>query len=323
MQPDHSRYTRPVLMRTLARTSSLLVLLVSCSPQGAVQALDAAASDAQRVDGRTGRDVDARPSTPCSAPPERRPPNSTCVRSVRGRVTDLTGAPLAGRFITFCGPVCFFGETGMDGSFDLQPGDFLDPALYGVNVHGRPEYAPLYVALAGPVSAAGGLVVAEPIALPRYAEPGPEMPDPTVGGTVTAGDVTVTIPRGAQVEYDLEDVSLESLGRRLRVAPIPMDRLPAFAREATLAALWALGPLNFASSLPMPVRLRNVAALPAGASVELLSLETDFLAHPETAGRAVLVARGTVTPDGAFVETAPGEGLRRLTWVGYRPARAR
>jgi hypothetical protein len=256
----------------------------------------------------------------CLEPRDVLPAGAVCIHAVRGAVTDLDGAPMAGRLITLCGPACFFGETTASGAFTVLPEDLLNLARYSVTAHGRPDFATLNV----PTEPAreGVSALLEPMRLPRYTDRGPPVPDGARGGTVSAGDVTLTIAPGTRLDPDIEDAELGELGTLLRSVRVPLDRAPRQAREAMLADVYALGPFNLTASAPMGLRLRNRAGLAPGTRVEFVGLSYRIVDPPYDAGHWVVMARGTVSPDGNEVRTADTEGLTVLTWVGYRAQRS-
>lgn len=295
------------------------------SPRDAGTASDTgAASDAGAArdvyDGSLD-DVDLPPEDvpPCAVRPDAA--GVTCVLQVRGSARDDTGAPLGDHVITVCGPACFVTRTAPDGSFVTPVGDFLDPSIYTVLVHGRPDHASLYVALAPVVDRVA--TFAEPLVVPRYTQSGELFPDPARGGSVTAGDVTLTVPAGAMLEFDLEDALLGDLGRRFRVVSVPIDRAPRFARDAGLVALWALAPFNLLASPKLAVRVANRTGMAPNAAVDFVVMGQEGLVAPLTAGRAIVAAAGHVSADGMSITTDPGEGISYVTWLGVRPHAAR
>ena len=245
--------------------------------------------------------------------------NVSCVLSVRGRAADTTGAVYGGGVVTYCSATCYATNADATGAFTVPVGDFIDTSVYSLLIHGRPDHASVYVR--SPSAVDGVVTMPEPVAVPRYADVGPVLPETTAGGTFTAGDVTLTVAAGTTLEFDLEDALLGELGKRLRVAYVPMAQAPAFAREANLSAVWALGPFNLLADHPVAVRVANRAGLAANTAVEFVALGNDILSEPPTAGRPIVAATGHVSADGMFVTTDPGMGISYLTWVGVRPAR--
>ncbi|MBI5514070.1 MAG: hypothetical protein HY909_09905 [Deltaproteobacteria bacterium] len=285
---------------------------------------DLVPSGDSRSDGAVGRrdavEGDDDALSGCLEPRDVIPAGAVCVHSVRGTVTALDGLALAGRLITLCGPACFFGETSAGGAFSVEPEDLLNLARYSVTAHGRPDFATLNVPTEPAVD--GTSALREAMRLPRYTDRGPPIPDGVRGGTVTAGDVTVTIAPGTRIDPDIEDAELGELGTLLRTVRVPLESAPRLAREAGLADVYALGPFNLTTNTPMALRLRNRAMLPAGTRVEFLGLSYRIVDPPFDAGHWVVMARGVVSPDGAEVRTNDTEGLTVLTWVGYRALRS-
>jgi hypothetical protein len=303
-----------------ARVVSLLLALTACA--SSPPPTDAATSpDLPRaVDATRADPVDATApddgEAPCARPPSERPANSVCVREVRGQVLDTDGAPRVDVPVTVCGPVCWLDRTGADGRFAVRVGDFVPTAIYSVLAHARPDHATVYVPLPETVGAGDVITLAEPLRVPRYTVTGDVVDGDA--GVARAGGVTVSVPADARLELDLEDFELGELGRRLRVAQVPLDRAPPFAREGRVQAVWALAPFALTSTRPLGLRLPNTLGLAPGASVDLVMMGGDILPPRSNAGRAVDAARAVVSADGASVETLPGEGVSLLTWVGVR-----
>jgi hypothetical protein len=254
---------------------------------------------------------------PCSQTPT--DARRVCVLTVRGRVVNAEGMPLSSRIITFCGPACFGSETDANGNFVVTVGDFLNPAIYAVQAHGRPEYGSVMIPAPAPVDRV--ITYAQPIVLPRYADMGPILPNTPTGGTFTAGDVTLTITPGTGLEFDVEDFDLGDLGRSLRSVYVTPSQYPPFAREAGVVALWALAPFNLISNRPIAVRVNNRAMLAPNAPVDFIVLGQEYTKEPFTAGQPIVAATGTVSADGMSVSTAASAGISYVTWIGIRPRR--
>lgn len=298
-----------------ARVVPLLLALTACA--SSPPPTDASTpSDVPRAEDRADTAAPDDGDAPCARPPAERPANSVCVREVRGQVLDTDGAPRVDIPVTVCGPVCWLGRTGGDGRFAVSVGDFVPTAIYSVLAHARPDHATVYVPLPDAVGAGDVITLAEPMRVPRYTATGDVVDGDA--GVARAGEVALTVPADAGVELDLEDFKLGELGRRLRVAQVPVDRAPPFAREGRVQAVWALAPFALTSTRPLGLRLPNTLGLAPGAPVDLVMMGGDILPPRSNAGRAVDAARAAVSADGAFVETLPGEGISQLTWVGVR-----
>ncbi len=301
-----------------------LLLLAACGGAATPPAADASAeragdapSDARDAAQDAAADDDV---PPCAERPDAA--GVVCVREVRGRAVDFAGAPLGRHVITYCGPTCYAATAGDDGSFVVAVNGFVAPREYTLLVHGRPEHASAWFAGADP---AGEVVTyAEPLAVPRYEDVGAVIPETMAamaGGTFRAGDVELTVPAGARVEFDVEDFELGALGRTLRATRVELARAPAFAREAGLSAVWALGPFNLLSDRPLGVRVANRAGLPPGSAVDFVVMGNEIVSPPITGGRPVVAAAGRVSADGASIATDPGAGISYVTWLGVRPRR--
>lgn len=253
---------------------------------------------------------------PCTRPVADRPAGSVCVREVRGRVVDERDAPRVDIPVTVCGPVCWLGRTDAEGRFAVTVGDFIPLAIYSVLAHGRPDHATVYVPLPAEVGSGDVVTLGDAIRVPRYTVNGGSFDGDA--GVVRAGEIQVRVPPGARVELDLEDYKLGALGRMLRVAEVAPDRAPPFAREGRAQAVWALAPFNLQSSVGFGIRVPNTLGLAPGARVEFFAMGWELLPPRANAGRAVDVATGAVTPDGAAIESDPDAGVPALTWIAVR-----
>lgn len=278
-------------------------------------------ADAGRDAGAATADLGpAREADGCLAdePGATRSPLRRCVLRVEGEARAYDGAPLAGRVITVCGPACFVGTTDAAGRFSVPVDVRLNPAVYSVQVHGRPEYASRHFVMPGP-GPDGVVRMTQALRLPRYSVVGAVIAS-TGGGRFEAGEVVLNVAPSARVEFDLEEFEYGELGQRLRWVLVRDEGLPEWAPAEGVAAMFALAPFNLTADQPMGLSVPNVGRLAAGAQVEFVMLDNDILSDPPNAGRGRVVARGAVSDDGLRVSTGAGEGLRVLTWVGVRPA---
>ncbi|MEZ4392486.1 MAG: hypothetical protein R3A48_15465 [Polyangiales bacterium] len=195
-------------------------------------------------------------------------------------------------------------------------GDFVPLAIYSVLAHARPDHATVYVPMPSAVGEGDVVTLAEPMRVPRYTLTG-DLVDGDAG-VARAGEVALTVPADARVELDLEDFKLGELGRRLRVAEVPLELAPPFAREGRAQAVWALAPFAMTSTRPLGVRLPNTLRLPAGSPVDFVAMGGEILPPASNAGRALAAVAGRVSADGASVETDPGVGVSQLTWIAVR-----
>ncbi len=209
-----------------------VLLLAACGNATPAPAADASAErvgdappDARDAAGEAAADDDV---PPCAVRPDAA--GVACVRQVRGRAVDFAGAALGGHVITYCGPTCYAVTAAADGTFSVEVNDFVAPRNYTLQVHGRPDHASTWVAGVDPVNEV--VTFADPIAVPRYQDVGAEITAGAAGGSFAAGDVTLLVPAGARVEFDVEDFELGALGRTLRAVRVEPARAPAFARDA-------------------------------------------------------------------------------------------
>jgi hypothetical protein len=241
-----------------------------------------------------------------------------CVNDVRGRVVDDHGAPLAGLVTTVCGAVCFYGHTDEAGAFDVQPDFALAPADFAVIVHARPAHAGVYVPLPSPQM--GVVDLSAPLVAPLYTIDGPPLPSGSAGGTVTAGDITVTVPPGTTLTPSVEDVALGALGTHLRVASVPVAKAPPFAAAAgNVVAVWALAPFELDARPGISMSVLNHVGMAAGTAVDFVVMGFDVVDQPFLGGKPVVEATGHVTADGSAFATDPGQRIQTMTWLAIRP----
>lgn len=299
---------------SLLRSCIALLAVGGCAQPSSAPPADGGALAGDRPRGDVPADVEVE--APCSRPVSERPAGSVCVREVRGQVLDLDGAPRPDLPVTVCGPTCWLGRTDAQGRFAVSVGDFVPTAIYSVLAHARPDHATVYVPLPSTVGPGDVITLPAPFRVPRYTVTGDFVDGDA--GVARAGAVSLTVPAGARVELDLEDFKLGELGRRLRVAEVPVDRAPPFAREGMARAVFALAPFALTSTRPLGLRLPNTLNLAPGTSVELVAMGGEILPPASNAGRAVVAARGRVTADGSAIESLPGEGISKLTWIAIR-----
>ncbi len=126
--------------------------------------------------------------------------------------------------------------------------------------------------------------------------------------------VSITVPANALFNEQ------GGRGGKVGIAPVSPDRLPEPLPDGLKHVLDITiqtdGPQNF--DVPLPVRFPNLPdpttgeKLPPGAKSALWSYNHD-LGHWEIVGSM------TVTADGKFVESDPGEGVRQPGWHGTQP----
>ncbi len=264
----------------------------------------------------TGGDTAVAP--PCSDLSE--DSAAQCVETVSGKAIDTAGAPIANKVVSICGTVCFFAQTGADGTFVAKVGTFINVANFAAYVHGRPEYIGLFEKL--PLGPTRNIVLTAPMILPIPPAMGPRIPIDAASRTilseasVSSGDVTLTFPAGTAVELDLEDMELKEKGDELRIVKVAAKDTPTFANASPPALLYGAMPFDAKFSKKVAVTIASDGGLAEGTAVEIFALGSDFV-KLRTAGKAVVLATGKVV--GGKIQTDPGEGITLLTWIGVRP----
>jgi hypothetical protein len=232
-----------------------------------------------------------------------------CPVQVHGQVVDESGVPIPGLTMSVCADQCFFGTTGADGRFTVVPDQHIVLANYAVELHGRPDRATYYT----PLAPANGLMVdfAAPLVLPLLPSSGPQV---AAGSAVTSGDLTLSVPAGADVVFNVEDFGTPN-GHQLRVLKADPAKLPFI--NTVPDALYGCSPFEVSFSQKASLAFTNSAGLPAGAAVEIQSMRGLVNGAPP-AGRFVHAATAHVSADGTTIATDAGEGVTELTWLALK-----
>ncbi len=252
------------------------------------------------------------------APPGADP---VCLRSVGGRLVSDDGSPLAGVVTSVCGPICFYGETAADGTFEVVVEAMLTPADYSILAHARPDRATFYFRL--PNVPADGVV--EMGDLPALALPGgvPLKLDGTAQA-VTSGEVTLHVDDGVTVKLDPEDLAAGDAGRNLRALRVPAERFAEFGVDPSHFAVYAFAPFEAwfrnadKSETTARLSFATDGSRAAGTKIEVAALGSYLFPTWITPAAFEPIATGTVSTDGTTIEMDSGEGLRYLTWVALR-----
>ena len=285
------------------------------TPETGTPATDSGAADVSPDTIEASLGAGGGPPPPCSEPPMERPDGGTCILEAKGEVTDLTDNPLPGLVMTFCGAECFGTKSDKSGNYLISVGIFLDTQNFAIHADGRPDHAVDYLRLPGGepkiITATMHLPTLPPstVVLP---------PDGAPASSVSEGDLTLVIAAGTKFILDVEDYGTTA-GRTLRVASVPLASAPAYAAAATVSAIYALAPSGATSSVKMGVTLKNSAALAALAAVDIMVLGDDYFSVPPDVGTLTVVAAAHVSADGTMIQTDPGEGITKITWLAVRP----
>jgi hypothetical protein len=256
------------------------------------------------------------------------PSGPVLINSVSGRVIDDKGNPMRETLISVCGDQCYNGETDANGRYLVEMGVTILAETFGIMPHvDFPQarfYAPLPAGAKGQVQAPDLHVLTLP--------DGPQLivksdnPD-APKQTVTAGDVTLAVDAGVQVILGLDDVILDTEGKKLRAMKVPANMMPNFAKpEAGLRALYALGPFHVefkrtstaSSSAKAQLSIKNTLGMSANQTVEFMAIDFGAAEPGSKPGSLYTAAKGKVSSDGALIEMNADQSLKYLDWVGVR-----
>src|SRR4029077_21107174 len=195
-------------------------------------------------------------------------------------------------------------------------GDYLTPGDYALHADGRPDHGVDYLRMAKiEPTILSGVTMRVPTLPPSNVElPADEAP----ASSITQGDLTLSIPDGTRFVLDTEDCCGVPGGRTFRVAAVPLANAPGYATAANVDAIYVLAPSGATPSNKLGVTLKNSAALPASAAVDLLVLGDNYFSVPPTVGILSVAAAGHVSADAKLIQTDPGEGISELTWLAVR-----
>jgi hypothetical protein len=303
----------------MLRASILAIAASACSASGTTP-VGVAKGDASAPpsDAMTADDTDGNTILPCTEPPDARPEGATCVLEATGNIEDLSGAPLDKIVMTLCGSQCYGTQSSANGAYVIAPvGAYLPTQNYAIHADGRPDHAVDYFRL----TANEPSVITTTMRLPALPPSSVLLPpDGAPASSVTVGDLTLVIADGTTFDLDIEDFSNGDAGRALRVAAVPLASAPSYATAANVDAIYALAPSGAVPSVKMGVVLKNGAALPASAAVDLLVLGDDYFSTPPNVGTLAVAAAAHVSADGQTIQTDPGEGIAKITWLAVRKA---
>lgn len=218
---------------------------------------------------------------------------------IRGVLRDERGEALGNAEVLACqATICQFGVTDDGGrfTFTVEP-----PAEVAIKTREDMAAAPPRGSALYPVRIDGPAGVdLEDVHVPHLPSGAPLAGPEADPQTLDAGDgLEVTLRRADLVA---EGHALTSVAARR----IPEDRAPRLAdlEGENVVALFALHPFGVTSRSPIGIVART--NLPAGTAVRIRTIsDLDGTLSPALAG----------TSDGTAVTTAPGEGVRALTWL--------
>jgi hypothetical protein len=267
---------------------------------------DAGTSDGSRYFGS---------GTMCKGPGLNAPPAPVAFAHLSATVLDLDGNPVSDVPAQACGVnICLNGTTSTDGSVVIDQTANIDvPAFkYG----GGKYYAKFALPLGtkGPIDVDLGDET-------TVAFDAPEHGVPIVPGTeATSNGITLAPPTGATVNVDPLDYDTPAL-QNFRAVEIPVDKAPtAVDPQFGFGIVVALTPVAATICPAAKLRVPNTAKYPAGSRVQFFVHGTEVDEEWSRYGGFGMVSEGSVSADGATVETDDAGGIPILSVVGVRPA---
>jgi hypothetical protein len=245
-----------------------------------------------------------------------------CMKSVTGMLVDENGAGIGNStLISVCAGTCWNGKTGMaatDGTFAVPINHDIVLDNYALEVHGRPNRASYYLHLPPPNG--DTINFPDPIYDPPLPTSGPMIAMDKSAQTVTSGDVTMVMPAGTDVTFDVEDVGIpNNVGYELRAVTIPdPTKLQFIDPNKVPLALFTMEPFEVGFSQKVQFNFANTAGLAANAKVEVWAMKSLLFEAPP-AGALEKVALATVSSDGKMINMNPGEGVTWTTWFAIFP----
>jgi len=244
------------------------------------------------------------------------PDGGVCVTAVSGALVDEAGAPVNDLLVTVCGDGCFYGHSGPDGRFTTEVKQSILVEGYAVLIHGRPGRINYYAKL--PPLVDGKIEFPKPFVVPSLPAGGPDIARDNSAQVLTSGDVTLTLAAGTEVDLDVEDVVDLPVGGQLRALRLANPSSWPFVDAANLPdVLYAISPFECLFTAKAQLGFANVAGLPAGAAVDVLS-QRGLIAEAPPAGALVKVASAHVSGDGQRIEMDPGEGITKLSVIALK-----
>ena len=301
-----SGYVRPVRRGTswwaAALAPALLGSAPSCSSSPAASPADAGGG----ADGGGDGPPACLAASSCVQAPAQ---GQECVTTMNVRLVDPTGGPVAGLPVYLCGTnLCTDpSDTASDGSVEVAAClPFAAPAL---KVFSDPQWGAFAALLqgAGPSFTLGDVTVA----------PLPAQGAALASGTavVASGGVALSL-EGATVTFDAEHQTPDS--QLFRAVAVAASALPA-SLQGTVAAAWALAPINTRIAPAAQLQLPNAPGWAAGAAVDVYLDGTDATTTTPVApwGGWGLLGTGAVSSDGASIVLATAQGgLPEIAMVG-------
>jgi hypothetical protein len=250
------------------------------------------------------------------------------INSVAGRVIDDNGAALRDALVSVCGEVCYSATTDDSGRYTVEMGVKVLPEAYGIIPHVDFPLARFFAPL--PAGASGN-VQAPDLRVLRLPD-GPTLivktdnPD-APKQSVVSGDVTLSVDAGIQALLSIEDVVLDTEGKKFRAMKVPTNLMANYAKpEMGLRGLYAVGPFHVEfkriASGPGSARayltIKNTLGLSANQTVDFLSMDVSYTQASSKPGTFYSIGKGKVSSDGTAIEMNSDQSLKYLDWIGIR-----
>ncbi|MEM7223637.1 MAG: PKD domain-containing protein [Pseudomonadota bacterium] len=136
--------------------------------------------------------------------------------------------------------------------------------------------------------------------------------------TVNPAQTTVVVNPNISTSLEVppntaKDESGNDFTGAISITEVPVELAPVALPEGIDPALLiSIQPVGVTFSDPVPLSMPNLDNMPAGAELDLYSLDPD-------SGQFVIVGTGQVSADGTTIETISG-GVRSASWHGFLPA---
>jgi hypothetical protein len=235
------------------------------------------------------------------------PPDSTCVKVVRGQLVDSTTQGVSAPIAVCGGGVICAGSVAAEGLFDVPLNRFVDLSTFVLHVYGHPVHGDLIVRL--PRATTTDVTIA-PLPLVPIFE--------TKGGILPPSVASSTVVRSGPVELTL------AAGTTTTVAPAHENTRELLAGVVSDAATWdpnvltlyAVGPFSalFTPRVAVAITLPAAKVVADGTTLDLVVLDDDIVGGH--AGTLLKVGSAIVT--GGVARSVAGVGIDHLTWVGVR-----
>ncbi len=283
------------------------------APDGAQAAGDMAVAS---LDDLATEAEDLTPAGPCGG--DKHPPDGgVCLLSVTGRVVDEKGAGLPDVQVTVCGPICYYGIVGADGSFAVKLGLHVVPDRWATEIHGRPDHVSYYVPL--PPIGDGKVRYPDPFVVPALPAMGPEIALGQSKQTLASGDVTLDLAKDTKVMLDAEDVVAGPSGRQFRTVTIPDPKTMPFVDPMDPPlALFGVAPFEATFAPGAQLAFNNTTGLAAGAAVDVFVQVG--LNEPGAAGSWNKTATAHVVSMNGTTRIAmdPGQAITETRFIALR-----